>query len=318
MMKNNKIQEIAKQIKKSKTIAVFTHINPDFDALGSSLSLVEMLNTMGKKAFLYTKDKLTETQKLIFDKKYIINSKCNEEFDLFISVDTPSIERLGDYGEEFVQHSNTIVLDHHENSGLIGKLNYINEKYSSCSEIVFQVLKHLKKKINKEIATLLYSGLTGDTYSFTNSNTTEESFKNALELTKLGANITRINEIQFKSRTKKEIEFIEYLWNNIQTVKNCAFCLIDYNTLKNMKGKKSDCDFYSAELIKIQGIDYSFSIIEDKKGIFNISLRSKSGYDVRKIAEKLNGGGHLCAAGARINAGDIQEAKNKVISLIIR
>ena len=59
-------------------------------------------------------------------------------------------------------------------------------------------------------------------------------------------------------------------------------------------------------------------LIEDKKGIFSISLRSKSGYDVKKVAEKLNGGGHVCAAGAKINAGDIQEAKNKVISIILK
>ena len=35
----NSLKEIAKIIKKSNSIAIFTHINPDFDALGSSMSL---------------------------------------------------------------------------------------------------------------------------------------------------------------------------------------------------------------------------------------------------------------------------------------
>lgn len=317
-MMNNNIKAIVKQIKKAKNIAVFTHINPDFDALSSALSLVEVFNKRGKKSYLFSKDKLTDNQESIYNKN-LINSKCNfEEYDLFISVDVPTVARLGDYGTDFIKQDNTIVLDHHENNGLVGSLNYIDIKSSSCAEIVFKVLKNLKYRITSDVATLLYSGLAGDTNSFINSNVNEESFKAALELMKLGADINKINEYQFKSKTKKEIEFIKYLWDNVNIVKNCAYCLIDYTTLKSMKGSKNDCDFYSTELIKLRGVNYSFSIIEDKKGIFSISLRSKSGYDVKKVAEKLNGGGHVCAAGAKINAGDIQEAKNKVISIILK
>ena len=34
---NNSLKQIAKEIKKAKSIAIFTHINPDFDAFGSSM-----------------------------------------------------------------------------------------------------------------------------------------------------------------------------------------------------------------------------------------------------------------------------------------
>lgn len=319
IMNNNTFKEIKKAIKKAKAVAVFTHINPDYDALGSAMSMVLACRNMGKKSYLFTKDKLTDRQELIFDKSLVLNTKSDlESFDLYISVDTPRIERLGEYGQDFIKYENTIVIDHHNNNGLVGKLNYVNINYSSCSEIVLKILCKIKNTINSNVASYLFSGISGDTGTFTNTNVNENSFSSALQLLKLGADITSINEKQYKNRTKKDIDFERYLLNNFTTVKDCAYCLIDSDTLKQMKGKKSDCDNFSSELIKIQGINYSFSIIEDKKGIYHISLRSMNRYDVRKIAEKLGGGGHVCAAGATITAGDILEAKNKVLSLILK
>ena len=313
----NSLKEILKIIKKAKSIAIFTHINPDFDALGSSYALYYTLKKMGKNVEFFTKEKLNSLQKLIFEDeaKHTLCDKKN--FDLFICVDVSSLNRLGDYSSLFEsKEKNTMVLDHHVCTELIGLYNFINHKKSSCSEIILDVIKALKVKPEPKVASFLFAGLSSDTGSFLNSNTNIDSFKAATKLIEFGADTSLISQSLYETRTLKEIIFKKYLWNNFKIYKDTAYCLVDNLSLTELKGKKSDCDSFSRSLVSIENVNRSFSLIEEKKGIFNLSMRSKTGYDVRVVAERLGGGGHVCAAGAKFEAKNIQTAKKMVLDIM--
>lgn len=313
---NNTFKQISDTIKKAKNIAIFTHINPDFDAFGSALALYFACKKMNKSVSFISKANLTEKQEVFIDKSWI-NEICNEsDFDLFISTDTPSKNRLGDYGYLFESNNETIVIDHHQNVDLVGKYNFINTSFSSCSEIVFKIIKALKINIDQQIASLLYLGLSADTGSFMNTNTNSCSFKTAYELSKLGADLAFINQYQYRSFSIKEIEIRKYLYENYKILGECAYILVDLAALKKMACSKADCDFYSSELISIKEAKYSFSIIESNKNFYEISMRAKSGYNVRDIANELGGGGHIGAAGAKVEAESIEAVKDKILQLI--
>ena len=313
----NSLKEIAKIIKKSNSIAIFTHINPDFDALGSSMSLYYALKKLGKKVELYIKDKLTYQADLLLDASILTSDDCSDKYDLYIATDTPALHRLGDYADIFRNsNNNTIILDHHTNYDLKGKYNFIDVGFSSCSEISFNVIKLLKVKIDPLIATVIYAGLSSDTNSFVNGNTTATSFKNANELTKLGANIVDVNEKLYRTKTKTELKFKKYLYDNLKIVDNIAYCLIDLDTIKLLGGNKSNCSGFSTDLISIENIQYSFSIAEAEQGLYDISFRAKQGFNVNKIAKELGGGGHLCAAGAKIKAENIETLAENILKII--
>lgn len=310
-------KEIKKIVKTAKNIAVFTHIRPDCDALGSSLALKEGLISLGKHVVCFAKDKLTQNQSLVFDYPKFSNENCDfSKFDLCFSLDAPTYERLGDYAEGFRNHPNTIVFDHHRGNNLKANYIYAFPNYSSNCEIIMEFLDFLKVKITPNIASMLYSGLSADTNSFINSNTTYQTFVNAARLVKLGADINKINELQYKNRTKVEVLCKQYLWKNIQFVNDVAFCEIDNKSLIQLDATKADCDNFSNELLGIEGINYSFSLIEEEPNNINLSMRSKEGYDVGKIAFKLGGGGHICAAGAVLKNKTIIQAREIVLDLI--
>lgn len=315
-MKNSSLKKIAKIIKKAKSIALFTHISPDCDALGSTFAMCYAITSLGKKVSLFAKDAVKPSDKLLFDESIILKECDPNEFDLFISCDVPATHRLGEFEQIFIEKDNKIVLDHHPNSGLIGSFNFVDSTRSSCSEIVLDLLKELKVKITPEIASKIYIGLSSDTNSFVNSNTNEKSFIAAKELINYGADIAKLNEILYSTRTRKSIEFKKYLWNNYKIKNDCAYCLMPYEDLQELKGTKRDCDGYSHSLVTIQGVNYGFSIVEEPKGFFSISMRSKIGYDVRSKAELIGGGGHVCAAGARFYAKNMNEAKKKVLDIM--
>lgn len=313
---NDSIKKIAKTVKKYTKIALVTHIGPDFDALGSSLSLYYGLKQMGKNVSIFVNDELSENQKLLVDIN-VIEKECDYKlFDLFISTDTPSRKRLGVYSESFANAKASIVLDHHKNDDLKGNYNFVDTNSSSCSEISFKLLKALRVNITKEIASLLYMGLSADTNSFVNSNTNKDSLLAAYKLIKLGADISHINEIQYRTQTSKDIELKKYLYDSYKMENNVAYCLVSFSNLQKLNARKADCDFYSSELISLQGANIAFSVIESSKNFYEISFRAKFGYDVRAIAEQLGGGGHIGAAGAKTQGKSINSIKDLIMNII--
>jgi phosphoesterase RecJ-like protein len=54
-------------------------------------------------------------------------------------------------------------------------------------------------------------------------------------------------------------------------------------------------------------------MVETSDGVLSVSFRSRTGFDVSKIANEVGGGGHKAAAGARIEGLPFQEAVNKVL-----
>lgn len=314
---NSSFKKLSSVIKKAKSIAIFTHINQDEDALGSSVSLGLALKKIGKNAKVFICDKFTDAQEAIFKKDIISFSSCEpNEFDLMISTDVPSKQRMGKYAEVFCNFNNTIMLDHHTTVDLNPTYYYVDTLSSSCSELSYMLIKAMKIKIDKEIATYIYAGLSSDTSSFINSNVNESSFAVALELLKAGADTTKVNEKLYRMKSKKEVELTKYLWNNYVIKKDCAYCVVSFDTLKQLKAKKTDCDSFSRELVSISGVNMSFSLVEIERGLFSLSMRALSGFDVRSIAAKLGGGGHLCASGAKFTAKDIDEAKDMVLKAV--
>lgn len=56
-------------------------------------------------------------------------------------------------------------------------------------------------------------------------------------------------------------------------------------------------------------------MIEEEKGTLNVSLRSRTGLDVSRIAVDLGGGGHRYASGGAVKGLQFNEAVEKVLEV---
>lgn len=110
--------------------------------------------------------------------------------DFIITVDAPNLNSLGTiYTEnqrEF-QGKTIINIDRHLINNMFGTVNYINKTSSSTSELVLKVLKELQCEIDKDMATNLYSGITGATNFFSSYSVNADTFEAASSLLKMGA-----------------------------------------------------------------------------------------------------------------------------------
>ncbi len=308
-----KIKLLLKKIKQSKNVAVFGHQSPDGDCLGSISAICFLCKKYNKKVDAYVDDVISKKYEFL-NLNFIKNENIDlRQYDLIISVDVASLKLLGKYGNSFIGHKNSIVIDHHYNRDLLGTINYIDIKKASCCEIIYEIIKASKQKIDSHIATLLYLGIADDTGCFVHDNTEFASHLIASELFKLGANYKLINYNIFKLTTQKTFDITNKLNNIMKFVDGVRYVMITIDFMKENDFIKHDIGDYVNKLVNLENTKIAFVMTEKQKSVYSINLRSLINYDVSKVAQKFNGGGHKQAAGGEVR-GKLDDCEKAVVN----
>lgn len=306
---------IVKLLKKTNNIALFSHKGPDPDAVGSALAFFKALKKMGKNVSLFCDDEMNGGNFGFLNGFDEYNQKDLSGFDLFISIDVASGELLGKYEEPFSKFESTLKIDHHAAGTNFAKHNIV-KPYSACAILIYELLKQMKVKIDKEIATCLYFGICGDTGIFKNNNTDSKTFLVCADLLDLGADYRLVYSEFFEKRTLSNL----YLTSNAIM----SAYVSDDESFSVMTVSTDDYDRFGAnENEHIGNLPHSFlncghkisAILKQKNDGIHCSFRSKYEYDVSKIAANFGGGGHKNASGCMI-IESLAVAEKQVIEAI--
>jgi nanoRNase/pAp phosphatase (c-di-AMP/oligoRNAs hydrolase) len=107
------------------------------------------------------------------------------EVDLIIILDTIKPEGLGGFMEELnheLKQFPIINIDRHSQNTQFGKLNLVDNRYSSTSEIMLELIGKMGVDCNSELSTLLLFGIYGGTKDFKSRTTTVQTFRNVITL----------------------------------------------------------------------------------------------------------------------------------------
>ena len=302
------MKQLIKEIKKSKRVAIIAHISPDPDCLSSMTALSCILRQFDISTKLFVD---TDKKREIFD-FYGLSEGYNDEldiqeFDAIVTVDLPSIRQTGKYYNVIANFDNVLSIDHHASRDLLSKYACIDPNRSSCSEIIFDLAIAMGAKITPKIASYIYAGIIGDTNCFQNDNTTADTFRVASECIKYGADKNKIVFLFFKHQTFSEINLRKLGYQNMKMKNQIAYTIF---TLKMFKESGVDeCPMFVNEMLNTDDNKIAFVIKQKEKNTFTVSLRSKEGYNVAKIAEMLGGGGHIQAAGCAFIGAPVRHAE---------
>jgi len=296
------------KIKEAKNIVLISHINPDGDALGSSLSLYPILKEMGKsvKVFNVTKPLPMYLDFLPnFDK---VTDKLPKNIDLMISFDCGSFDRLGiEERPKFL-----INIDHHISNTKYGDINIIDPTAASTSQVVYNMLKANDVKINKDSAICIYTALVTDTGSFQYESVNDKVFEMAADLVRCGVEPAFVSKMLFQRDRLSRLRLLAKAYETIELTCDgrVAFVEVTKEMMEITGAIKEDTDTIVNSVRAIASVEVACMLREDEDGI-KISLRSKNYADVSKVAVKYGGGGHIRAAGATIkNEFDFSKVKN--------
>ena len=304
------MKKIKKILKKSKSVAIFGHISPDPDCMGSMQALALILSQKGIKAdtFIDTDKDCQEYPLFNFNNNFNKDLDTTK-YDTLIAVDVATKRMLGKYGDQFALFENTISIDHHGSRDLTAKAIYCEPHSSSCSEIIFKLAKLLKAKITPQIASYLFAGIVGDTACFEHDNVSQQTHKIAGELYKLGADTKNIIFTLKKQQTLADIKLRNLVYDSMVIKNKIAYAIFT----KEMTDKAGSdrTKKYVPEMLNIEDNVFAFGINQKDNNTYTASIRCKDGFDACKIAEIYGGGGHKQAAGLSF-VGDPNKYATKI------
>jgi phosphoesterase RecJ-like protein len=305
---DDNFQKVLEKIKKSENIVLVSHQNPDGDAIGSSLGLYHILKNMNKKATVFNSTKpLPQYLDFLpgFEK---ITDKLPKKFDLMISLDCGSFDRLGiDEKPDFL-----INIDHHVSNTNYGEINIINPNAASTSHVIYDMCKAWGVDLDEKSALCLYTALVTDTGSFQYESVNEKVFEMAADLVRAGVKPDFVAKMLFQRDRLSRLRLLAKAYDTIELCcdAKAAFVEITKEMMEITGAIKEDTDTVVNSVRALASVEVACMLREDEEGI-KISLRSKNYADVSKIAQKYGGGGHIRAAGATFkNEFDFEKVKN--------
>lgn len=311
----NTLKQFALNIREVPEAALFSHVSPDGDCLGSMLALGIALESMGKKVSYYNTSPLPDNLKFLPGIERISRSIPEDLPANLIFIDCAEADRVDSHLVNNCLPTRTIFnIDHHISNTLYGTYNYVDVTAAATGEIIYSLLRELKISITKEIAINLYTAIITDTGRFSYSNTTAKSFKIAAELVKTGIDLVAINNILFERKSLAQIRLLHKALSNLVLLKDGSIAVIVLS--KEDFAETSAEENLSEGLVNyarnIEDVEAAVLLKELDNDEIKVSLRSNSWLDVNKVASKFGGGGHIRAAGCTINL-PLSEATQSVV-----
>ncbi|NWF66128.1 MAG: bifunctional oligoribonuclease/PAP phosphatase NrnA [Campylobacterales bacterium] len=304
--------EVWQQILSSNKIVILSHINPDSDAIGSSLALYNALKGFKNVTVVnFTKELPLNVDFLDgFDK---IKHEMPKSYDLVISVDCGNYNRLG-----FEVTSKIINLDHHEVHEDYGTYNIIDGNLASSSLVVYKLLKANSIKISKSVATCIYTALVADCGFFKYESVNAEVFEISAELLKAGVNANFVANMLTQRVSLAKFRLTQFVLETMELYIAGKVAII-YATLEMFRksgAKRVDCEGISSIPRTLATVELSIFLIEELNGDIKVSFRSKTNLDVSKIADEFGGGGHIHSSGAVFKSSSVESVKSILINYL--
>ncbi|WP_027119367.1 DHH family phosphoesterase [[Mycoplasma] testudinis] len=302
-------EKILNKIKKYDKITFFIHESPDFDAFGSAYGLKAFLHTYFPKIKSYVMGTFELKNKygsglFPFETKPVSKSFLSQS--LGIIVDTANQARIltGRHNEA----KELIRIDHHPKIETIGNLEWIDHTYPAAAEMVGVLIDQLSYDFNKEIAQYIYAGILTDTGRFLYSNTSPRTHLLTAKLLETKFDVQHVlDNIYLKKLRQKQFETFAFSKMKY-TPAGFGYIVLD----KKISEKYQDCEFATVvgTMMGLHEIKIWCSLYYDvTTNKWKGSLRSRH-YEINKIAQKFNGGGHALASGFKLD--NISQFKNVI------
>jgi phosphoesterase RecJ-like protein len=302
---NKKVyRTILRAIERYDKIAIFRHIKPDFDAMGTQMGLYYWLkgNYPNKEIHFLGDNHVSFTPRLFPETENLPESWFKENKFLAIIVDVGDEERIAD--PRWKKAAYKVKIDHHPcKKEIAKKATLCDLSMAAAAELCVDFLLNCKGKVMPPIAAEnFYIGLVGDSGRFLYSSTSPHSFAVASALIATGIDISSI----YKKMYEKDIDSLKSLAYVLANFKvsphGVAYYLLPKEAQEELHITPELGKEHVNTFSNVRGINAWCSITEDpnpKDYCWRISIRSKE-KDISGIANKWEGGGHAQASGAKI------------------
>ena len=237
-----------------------------------------------------------------------------DRYDVFISVDVPTLGRLADSAAVAKRARGRVVIDHHPTCEEFGDVTVRVTSAAATAVLVEELLNAAGWPCTPDIATCLLTGVVTDTGRFQYQNANPSAFACASRLVDAGAQPARIALEVYQSQRLEYLHLESIVMSRIEgrAGGRVAFSYAYEEDLVACGVKPAECDGLIDVVRQVGGTELCLFLREDEPGSVRGNLRSKGPIDISGIAVELGGGGHAAAAGFTFK-GTVEQAAQVVL-----
>lgn len=309
-------EELLKQLRSGHRFLLVSHMNPDGDAIGSSLGLARILRSLGKGAVVWNHDEVPKLYSRLAGSERIHTGQeppggYPESFDALISLECPSLDRTG--LESAIGDIPIINIDHHLGNEHYGQVNWVDTAAPSLGEMIYRISRGLMVELDEATATALYLTLVTDTGGFRFSNSTPAAFGASAALVEEGAKPEQVAQWLYESQPISAIRLLTEMLPTLEVHdERIASATITQEMFERAGASTGDTEGLIDYPRSIAGVEAAALIRQVDDSQFKVSLRSRGSVDVEKIARRNGGGGHRNAAGFLAD-GSLEDIRSQVV-----
>jgi phosphoesterase RecJ-like protein len=294
-------------------------MRPDGDCIGSQVALCRLLLSAGIDALCVNRDRVplnmvSYTQGVTF----LTGDQYVPDGRVAVAVDCADASRIGpDLLDKFGGQLWGNIDHHASNPGYAQHNIVVKTAAATCHVLAYGALRH-NLGCDAATAKALHLGIVTDTGRFSYASATAEVFALAAELIERGANPAETNFLVFEHESRGKLELTKRFLNSIQFHEDGKICSgeltqADYAATGTTKEDKEGLVEFPRS---VEGVEIAVLMEEGHDGVRG-SLR---GRDPRLrldlLAGKLNGGGHVLAAGFNMLGCTLAKDRPRILGIV--
>lgn len=317
MNHENTPEEMIEVLRKAPKVALFSHVSPDGDCIGSMLAIGLALEKMGKEVSFYNPNSVPSYLAFLPGSSRIRQELPSPQPKILLFVDCTDLERVNLSRSEISGDSTVLNLDHHISNLFFGDFNWVDSQASAVGEVALTLISQLGVEIDVDMATNLYTAIVTDSGCFEYSNTTAQTHRLTADLLDKGADLSRIHHNIFDQKPLAQIKLLERALNGLEIHADgqLAIMILSAEDFQKSGAEQELSEGLVNHARSIAGVEVAVLLKEVGPQEIKGGLRSNLWLNVNEIAALFGGGGHLRAAGCTLRI-PMAEAKQSITTAI--
>jgi phosphoesterase RecJ-like protein len=302
----------AELLSAATTIGVFCHVHPDADTIGAGLALATVLDKCDKRVEVSfaAPEMLPESLRSLPGCHLLVSPDAmRRDIDLVVTVDVPSVNRLGALSDLASPGQQLLVIDHHASNDMFGTANFVDPSADSTTLLVAELLDAWGKPIDAEVAHCIYAGLTTDTGSFRWASA--RAFRLAARLVEVGVDNAAISRTLMDTHPFVWLPMLSRVLGSAQLLPDAVgglglvYAVVDNQDWISSRPEEVESIVDIVRTTQQAEVAAVFKEVDPQR--WSVSMRAKADVDLAAVASVFGGGGHRLAAGYS-TSGSIDDA----------
>jgi bifunctional oligoribonuclease and PAP phosphatase NrnA len=311
------LREVVELIRGASRVTAICHENPDGDTLGAGIAIAIAAERLGKTSEVVCADPPPPYLAFLPRVDRVRRAPMLEP-DVAVVVDAAELSRVGSIATEhaaWLARSQVANIDHHISNPGFGVAQLVDPSAAATCELVALLMPELGVELDRELATVLMTGLVSDTHTFAHPNTTPRTLRVGAQLLEAGAPLSSINRSVYVDKPYSTLVLWSLMLAGIG--ERCDGRIVHATMTNEMLVAAGEQPTASEGFIDLlastETADVAILLKEVDDTTTRVSVRTSQRADAVSITSAFGGGGHARAAGCTLTVG-IDAARELVLA----